>query len=300
MSETFQSLSPIDDSVVWSGDETTAEQVDVVMAAAAQASRRWRTTSLDERMEIVRRYAKQLESNRELLTELISREVGKLPWDARGEVAAAIAKAELSIQAHQQRRSDQWLEEGPLTRTVRFRPLGVALVLGPFNFPLHLPGGQIIPALLSGNAVVMKPSDQATAIAQWMAAAWREAGLPADVFQLILGRVAPAVAAIDSPHVDAVFLTGSKSAGQAIHRQLAGRYDVLLALELGGNNPIVVMGDQAADKVAALVSCSAFISSGQRCTCAHRAIFVEGPETDAQIKATIGADQHASRRFARR
>ena len=124
-----------------------------------------------------------------------------------------------------------------------------------------------------------------------MAAAWQEAGLPADVFQLILGRVAPAVAAIDSPHVDAVFLTGSKSAGQAIHRQLAGRYDVLLALELGGNNPIVVMGDQAADKVAALVSCSAFISSGQRCTCARCAIFVEGPETDAQIKATIGATE---------
>jgi succinylglutamic semialdehyde dehydrogenase len=291
MSKTCQSISPIDDTLVWSGDETTADQVGDVMAAAARASRRWRTTPLEERIDIVRRYAQQIESNRDLMTELISREVGKLPWDAAGEVAAAIAKAELSIQAHQQRRSDHVLEEGALTRTVRFQPLGVVLVLGPFNFPLHLPGGQIIPALLSGNAVVMKPSDQATAIGQWMAAAWRAAGLPADVFQLIVGGVAPAVAAIDSPHVDAVLLTGSKSAGQAIHRQLAGRYDVLLALELGGNNPIVVTGDQAADKVAALVSCSAFISSGQRCTCARRAIFVEGPETDAQIKATIGRSE---------
>ena len=287
MSTTFQSVSPINDTVVWSGTETTADQIDSVMGAAASASLRWRNTPLETRIDVVRRYTQYIDANRQTVSELITREVGKLPWDAAAEVSAAIAKSELSIRAIRQRRDNQIVEEGSPRRLVRYQPIGVVLVLGPFNFPLHLPGGQIIPALLAGNAVVMKPSDQATAVGEWMANAWQASGLPNDVFQLILGRVAPAVAAIDSPHVGGVFLTGSRAAGQAIHRQLAGRYDVLLALELGGNNPIVVSGDVPASDVASTVTFSAFVSAGQRCTCARRAIFVDGPETDDQIQATV-------------
>ncbi len=287
MSQTFQSVSPINDTVVWSGTETTADQIDSVMKAAASASLRWRKTSQESRIDVVRRYAQYIDANRHAISELITREVGKLPWDAAAEVGAAIAKSELSIRALRQRRDNQIIEAGSPRRMVRYQPIGVALVLGPFNFPLHLPGGQFIPALLAGNAVVMKPSDQATAVGEWIAEAWKKCGLPDDVFQLIVGRVAPAVTAIDSPHVGGVFLTGSRAAGQAIHRQLAGRYDVLLALELGGNNPIVVSADVPASDVASTVTFSAFTSAGQRCTCARRAIFVDGPETDKQIQATV-------------
>ncbi len=287
MSATFQSVSPIDDTVVWSGTETSQQQIQTVMETAAGAAARWRKSSLDDRIDVVRRYAKYIEANRQSISDLITREVGKLPWDAAAEVAAAIAKTELSIRALVERRGDEIVDQGSPRRTIRYRSLGVTLVLGPFNFPLHLPGGQIIPSLLAGNAVVMKPSDQATAVGQWIAAAWQASGLPADVFQSIVGRVDPAVAAIDSAHVGGVFLTGSRAAGQAIHRQLAGRYDVLLALELGGNNPLVVVGDLPSPEVASLVTFSAFVSSGQRCTCARRAIFVDGPETDRQIEATI-------------
>lgn len=287
MSTRFSSISPVDGSVVWQGEATTADEVDSVMARAAQASRAWRATPLQDRIDVVHGYGQQLQASRQQLAELISREVGKLSWDAAGEVGASIAKIDLSIQAIQQRRSDQRIEAGAVDRRIRYRPLGVSLVLGPFNFPLHLPGGQIIPALLAGNAVVFKPSDQATAIGHWMIEAWRAAGLPDGVLQIIVGGVETAVAAIDSPDLSGVFLTGSHAAGCAIHRQLAGRPDVLLALELGGNNPIVVTGDVATTRSASIVSFSAFITSGQRCTCARRAIVVESESADRQIDVLL-------------
>jgi succinylglutamic semialdehyde dehydrogenase len=291
MSASFSSISPIDGSVVWQGDATPADQIEQVMSRAAEQGRAWRATSVQDRVELVRRYGQQLEKSREELTDLISREVGKLPWDAAGEVGASIAKIELSIQALEQRRSEQSIDGGAVQRRIRYRPLGVSLVLGPFNFPLHLPGGQIIPSLLAGNTVVFKPSDQATGIGQWMTEAWHAVGLPEGVLQMITGGVDTAVAAIDSPHVTGVFLTGSHAAGCAIHRQLAGRPDVLLALELGGNNPIVVTAEVPATTASAIVSFSAFITSGQRCTCARRAIFIESEFTEEQIDALIEVTQ---------
>ncbi|QDT13355.1 aldehyde dehydrogenase family protein [Stieleria marina] len=283
----MKTISPIDDSIVWKGSETDAADVPQIMQRADQAGRLWRRVGVERRIEIVQKYASYLTDNRDEITQLIVHEVGKLSWDAAGEVSASIAKAAVSIEAMQQRRFGAVVDQGPPRRTIRYQPLGVAVVLGPFNFPLHLPGGQVIPALLSGNAVVMKPSEQATAVGFWMANAWQAAGLPEDVFNLIIGRVEPATAAIDSPFTKGVFLTGGQAAGQAIHRQLAGRYDVLLALELGGNNPIVVMGDVEAKATSMTVSFSAFISAGQRCTCARRAYFVAGKETDDQISELV-------------
>lgn len=287
MTAVVRSVSPINGDVVWQGEATDQQAIEVAMSRAAETLRAWRTTEPAARIDIVRRYAQHLESHRDEITDLICTEVGKLRWDAAAEVTAAIAKIELSIQAFSQRRSEQLISGSSLQRRIRYHPLGVALVLGPFNFPLHLPGGQIIPALLAGNTVVFKPSDQATAVGQWMVEAWRVAGLPAHVVQIISGGVETAVAAIDSIHVGGVFLTGSRNAGRAIHRQLAGRPEVLLALELGGNNPIVIHTDVDAETAAGIVSFSAFISTGQRCTCARRAIFVAGDLTDQQIDALL-------------
>ena len=286
MSTKISSISPIDDSLVWSGEATDSQQIDLVIQRAADVSADWRRVPVDDRIAIVRRYGEFLSEHRDEIGSLITREVGKLGWDARGEVAASIAKVELSIEALSQRRNTQTIAAGGVSRVTRFQPLGVALVLGPFNFPLHLPGGQIIPALLSGNTVVFKPSEQATAVGQWIVKAWQHAGLPDGVLQLLVGGVDTAVAAIDHPQVAAVFLTGSRAAGKAIHQQLAGRPDVLLALELGGNNPIVVT-DVAAEVAASIVSFSAFISSGQRCTCARRAIFTDNAQSTACIEALV-------------
>ncbi len=298
MATKLASISPVSGEVVWSGRAATESEIDVAMQAASTAHASWSRMPIDQRFEIVRRYGHYLQENRQALAELLTLEVGKLAWDASAEVGAAIAKVELSIQAVQQRQSTHVVSESmeavpsgnaevSVVRRVRHQPLGVVVVLGPFNFPLHLPGGQIIPSLLAGNTVIFKPSDQATAIGFWMLEAWRHAGLPDGVLQLIPGGVQTAVAAIDSPLVSGVFLTGSREAGRAIHRQLAGRFDVVLALELGGNNPIVVADDASPDDVASVVSFAAFVSSGQRCTCARRAIFINSGSTDRQLEALL-------------
>ena len=287
MTQHFSSRSPIDGSTVWEGPESTPDEVAAVMRQAHESWPLWRRTPVTRRIEIVRRFAEILNQRRQEISTLITREVGKLPWEADAEVTAAIAKAELSIQAMQDRRGEQVAVEGAVSRVVRYRPIGVTLVLGPFNFPLHLPGGQIIPLLLAGNTVVFKPSDQATGVAAWTVDAWREAGLPDGVLGSIVGGVAPAVSAIDSAELGGVYLTGGRAAGKAIHRQLAGRPAVLLALELGGNNPLMIVGDPHPQRLADLVTFSAFVTSGQRCTCARRAIFVRGDATQHQIDAVI-------------
>jgi succinylglutamic semialdehyde dehydrogenase len=296
MSANFSSLSPIDEKPVWQGHETQNDEIEKIMHRASLAGQTWQMTTLEQRIQVVRNYQSRLEADRAEIEALIVREVGKLPWEVAGEVGASIAKIDLSVQAYQQRRSDQTGDptasnDSPVQRKIRYRPLGVTVVLGPFNFPLHLPGGQIIPALLAGNAVVFKPSEQATAVGQWIVDAWRSAGLDEDLLQPIFGGPSVAGRAIDSRHTAAVFLTGSRAAGRAIHRQLAGRPDVLLALELGGNNPIVIAEDVAVDTVAAIVSASAFISAGQRCTCARRAIFVESASTTSQIERLVKRTQ---------
>ena len=296
MSTEFESVSPIDGEVVWSGKATPPEEVQQRMTRSHIAWQKWKRTPLDSRIAIVRRYGEEVASARQEIADLITREVGKLSWDSAGEVAASIAKVEVSIKALQERRSTSVLEDVSsqsvtVSRRVRYQPLGVTLVLGPFNFPLHLPGGQIIPALLAGNSVVFKPSEQATAVGEWMVDAWDRAGLPQDVLQMIPGEAATATAAIDAPELAAVFLTGGQRAGEAIHRRLAGRPAVLLALELGGNNPVVLMNDTDPAVAARLVSFSAFISAGQRCTCARRALFVVGDKTEQQIEALVQRTQ---------
>ncbi len=266
-------------TVQWACENATPPlEIPQIMADSAAAGEYWRRTDPEERIAIVKAFGNHLSENRGEVERLIATEVSKLPWDAAGEVTAAIAKIDLSIDAFLNRRSKQNISAtaGGPSRVVRYQPLGVALVLGPFNFPLHLPGGQIIPALLAGNSVVFKPSEQATAVGLWIQSAWRHAGLPERVLQTIVGGSDVAVAAIDAPETKAVFLTGSRAAGHAIHRQLAGRPGVLLALELGGHNPIVVADPCDAVQAAEVVSFSAFVSAGQRCTCARRAIYVGG------------------------
>lgn len=280
MSTTFIAREAISGAEICRVPATEPAEIAAKMVLSASAGENWRRAEQATRIEIVQAFGDFLSDHRVEITDLISREVGKLSWDASGEVAAAIAKVSLSIEAFNQRRSTQTLlptATGP-ARVVRYQPLGVTLVLGPFNFPLHLPGGQIIPALLAGNSVVFKPSEHATAVGLWLQAAWQLAGLPKDVLQVIVGGPDVAIAAIDSPRVHGVFLTGSRAAGRAIHRQLAGRPGVMLALELGGHNPVVTVGPVDPVAVADVVSFSAFVSAGQRCTCARRAVFVDADE----------------------
>lgn len=287
MTTPLTSYSPLDGSVVFNGTATETDQVAEVMQRAGEARGPWRRTTPEQRIEIVRHYATELENRSGEISELLSREVGKLAGDAATEVKSSIAKVEVSIDALKNRRAEHVISRGEFAQHIRYEPIGVALVLGPFNFPLHLPGGQIIPALLAGNTVVFKPSEQTVAVGQWMVDAWHRAGLPPDVLQLIIGGGPVATAAIDSPHLGGVFFTGSRKVGQAIHRQLAGRPEVIVALEMGGHNSVVVADAPAGAPLAAQLTYSAFVSAGQRCTCARRAVIVNSSGTEALIDGLV-------------
>ena len=229
------------------------------------------------------RFAERVRAGTDELAAAISAEVGKPPWEARAEAALVAAKVEISIEAVATRRTT--FASGPAV--TRFRPHGVCVVLGPFNYPAHLPNGHIVPALIAGNCVVMKPSEQAPLTAELMARYWADAGLPDGVLGIAQGGRAAAEHLLDHPELDGVFLTGSVTTGLAIHRRFAGRPQTMLALELGGNNPLVV--HDAADHVAAayLTTLSAYLTAGQRCTCARRLIVPVGGEGDRFVGELI-------------
>ncbi|XZE53489.1 succinylglutamate-semialdehyde dehydrogenase [Planctomycetaceae bacterium SH139] len=292
----LSSLNPADQTVVWRGRLATESQVEQAMqaatAAATDKATGWAGTSSEQRTAIVRRYETILRDAQDELADLISRETGKPLWECQGEVATCIAKVELSIQAAGERRAPLQTMVGEATAEVAYRPLGVVLVLGPYNFPAHLPGGQMIPALLAGNTIVFKPSELTPAVGEWLVDAWQQAGLPAGVVNLLQGGREVAEWAIDSPQLDAVMFTGSLRAGRAIHRRLAGRTDVLLTLEMGGNNPLLVLPDPdglVADlsQIAGMIVASAYVTAGQRCTCARRLILLDDTWSDALLETLI-------------
>jgi succinylglutamic semialdehyde dehydrogenase len=148
----------------------------------------------------------------------------------------------------------------------------VMAVLGPYNFPAHLPNGHIVPALIAGNAVVFKPSEKTPAVGEALVACFHRAGVPATVVQLVVGGPATGEALIMHDGIDGVLFTGSARAGLAINRALAGDPGKIVALEMGGNNPIVAWDTPKIADAAALIVQSAFATAGQRCTAARRLI----------------------------
>jgi len=157
-------------------------------------------------------------------------------------------------------------------------------VLGPYNFPGHLPNGHIVPALLAGDTVIFKPSEETPLVGEWMARCWAEAGLPDGVFTLLQGGRDTGAALVGGA-IDGLLFTGSAGAGAHFRRLFVDRPEVILALELGGNNPLIAWdGDPAA--IASIVVQSAFITTGQRCSCARRLIVPHGAVGDAIVEAT--------------
>jgi succinylglutamic semialdehyde dehydrogenase len=148
-----------------------------------------------------------------------------------------------------------------------------------------LPNGHIVPALLAGNCVIFKPSEMTPGAGALMVEAWEAAGLPAGVLNLVQGAHEAGAALLDAQGLNGVLFTGSAQTGALIHRKFAGRPDVMLALELGGNNPLIVWPPTDTKAAANLIAQSAFITSGQRCSCARRLIVPEGAAGDDIIAA---------------
>jgi succinylglutamic semialdehyde dehydrogenase len=268
----IENRSPADLSAVISRHEWAAAQASRAVEAARQAQRAFGQRPASERAQLVRNIGVTLKKHEEELARAIALDVGKPLWEARTEAQACSAKAAITADEGLKLVSD-YPAPGQAGAECRFRPLGVLAVLGPFNFPVHLPNGHVLPALACGNAVVFKPSEIAPHAAEVYARCLEEAGVPPGVFNLVQGGPAAGAALSAHPDVDGVLFTGSWNVGQAIAKASLGQTK-LLALEMGGKNAAIVLPD--ADPAKALYDTvfSAFVSAGQRCTAASRVIVV--------------------------
>ena len=247
--------------------------VDATVDRARRAWPAWAAQPLATRIELCRRFANEVRKSQDKFAELIARETGKPLWEARTEVESVIAKVDISVSAYAERTGQKKLDSALQgTAAVRHKPHGVMVVLGPYNFPAHLPNGHIVPALIAGNVVIFKPSEKTPAVGEFLLACFHRAGISAAVIQLLVGGPAEGQALVAHRDVDGVLFTGSAQAGIAINKKLATSPGKIVALEMGGNNPIVVIDTPKVADAAILVVQSAFTSAGQRCTAARRLI----------------------------
>ena len=247
------------------------------MGRARKAFPAWRDLGFEGRAAILRRFAEEARERVPEIAELISREVGKALWDACGEASLLGPKVDVTLDTGMQYVAP--IEPAPGQRATFF-PRGVLAVYGPFNFPVHLPNGHIVPALATGNTVVFKPSELAPATGEWMVKLWREVGLPSGVLEIVQGNGAIGEALAVHPDVDGILFTGSYATGRAIQQATLDQPHKLLALELGGSNALIVCGDADLDLAVSEAALSIAASTGQRCTCARR-LFVARELADA-------------------
>ncbi len=286
----FDSVNPANNDVLWQGQGADATQVHDAITAARTAFPAWSLSSYEERLAMVKAFQTQLKEKAEQIALAIAQETGKLLWETRTEAAAMAGKIDLSAKAYEERTGVVSKPAPPGTQAwLRHRPHGVVAVFGPYNFPGHLPNGHIVSALLAGNTVVFKPSEQTPMVAELTIKCWLDAGLPAGVINLVQGARETGIALANHNGIDGLFFTGSSSTGMLLHKQYAGRPEKILALEMGGNNPLIV--SQVTDQRAAVheIIQSAYISAGQRCTCARRLYVPNGVAGDTLISLLVTA-----------
>lgn len=280
-------INPANGAVLWHATHATADEVDTACSAARTAFASWSSTPLQLRIDIVQRFRDALKADAEGLAELISQEVGKPLWESRTEVAAMASKVDISVQAHAARTGTVSSHVADGEVVLRHRPHGVFGVVGPYNFPGHLPNGHIVPALIAGNTLVFKPSEFAPRTAVKTVELWQQAGLPAGVLNLVNGARDTGGVLAQHRALDGILFTGSYQTGALLHRQFAGQPGKMLALEMGGNNALVVWHVADMDAAVHHTIMSAFISAGQRCTCARRLIVADSIEGNAFIARLV-------------
>lgn len=283
----FHSTNPASGYTTWEGNAATRTEVELAVQAAREAAVSWAAIRVHERVAYLERFRDKLSERKEHFVHVISQDTGKPLWESRTEVDAMLAKITLSKQAYEAFCGPAQNDFAQGASAVRFKPHGVVAVLGPFNLPGHLPNAHMVPALLAGNTVVFKPSELTPAVGRELAELWLAADLPAGVFNMIQGDADTGRCLIEHHDLDGVFFTGGYETGQSIHRALAGSPEKIVALEMGGNNPLAIADIDDVNAAAYWTIQSAFITSGQRCTCARRLIVLESKTRDAFLDRLI-------------
>jgi succinylglutamic semialdehyde dehydrogenase len=285
--EAMQKHNPVSGELLWEGLAANAEQVAAACQAAREAFPAWAKKPFGERQAIVERFARLLEANKDELTTTLAQETGKPRWEAATEATAMINKIAISIKAYHTRTGETHTSMPDGAATLRHRPHGVLAVFGPYNLPGHLPNGHIVPGLLAGNTIIFKPSELTPRIGEQVMKLWEQAGVPQGVLNLVQGGRETGQALAQQISLDGLLFTGSANTGYQLHRQFAGQPEKILALEMGGNNPLIVENPADIDGAVHVAIQSAFITAGQRCTCARRLLVKKGERGDAFIQRLV-------------
>lgn len=291
----FSSINPATEEVVWQGNAAREEEIENAVNAAKKASIFWRDFSLEKRTACLLQFQSMLEQKKHELAEIISKEIGKPLWESQSEVGAILNKVSISIEAYQDRCRQMLSKTSDITSIVRHKPHGVVAVFGAFNFPGHLPSGHIIPALLAGNTVVFKPSELAPMTAELLTECWEKTSLPKGVFNLIQGDGKTGEMLANHNDINGLFFTGSYRVGSSLSNSFGKTPEKILALEMGGNNPLVVhdLPHHSEQIMAAVYHTlqSAFMTSGQRCTCARRLIVTRQANSEHFVEQLINSTE---------
>jgi len=265
------------------------ESISRAVAAARAAFPAWSALPIDERIGYLHALEQHYREEKESIARIISDSTGNPMWESRQEVDAMANKIPISIEAFSERCREHPRPLADATGYTRFRPHGVLAVLGPFNMPGHLPNGHIVPALLAGNTVILKPSELTPATGEIFTRAFAAARIPDGVFNLLHGGRETGAALVEHPDINGILFTGSTAGGVALQRICAEQPGKMLALEMGGNNPLIVHKSGDVHAAVYLIIQSAFITAGQRCSCARRLILIRGQESDALLEKLTAA-----------
>ena len=253
------------------------EQTNEAIAAAREAAKSWRDSGIHRRAEILDHIGNEILTRKEELGTLLSREEGKILPEGMGEVERAghIFKFFAGEAVRIAGTSMDSVRPGVDVEITR-EPVGVVGIITPWNFPIAIPAWKIAPALAFGNTVVFKPAGLVPATAQALAGIIADSGLPAGVFNFVMGSGGEVgTAIVESPLVDAVTFTGSVATGRNVLVKTAER-QARVQLEMGGKNPLVVLDDADLETSVECALNGAFYSTGQRCTASSRLIVTEG------------------------
>jgi succinylglutamic semialdehyde dehydrogenase len=283
----FTSTNPANNELLWQGDSASSQQVDTAVAGAREAFYEWAAWTFEQRLAVVEKFAELLGENKEDIATTIAQETGRLLWETRTEIGAMQGKVGISVKAYNERTGTV---ENPMPGAkafIRHKPHGVVAVFGPYNFPAHLPNSHITPALLAGNTVVFKPSELTPLVAEKVMKIWQQAGLPDGVINMVQGEVETGKALAGHSGIDGLFFTGSSATGHLLHQQFAGQPGKILALEMGGNNPLIVKDVEEVEAAVHDIIQSAFVTTGQRCTCTRRLFLQNDAKGDAILARLV-------------
>jgi succinylglutamic semialdehyde dehydrogenase len=274
MTQYFISKNPITGETLWKGPSSSQQEIDSAISLARKVFPIWSNLSLQTRIEILLKFKESLELAKLSFAEIISKETGKPLWESKTEVDSMVAKVDISIKAYRQRCPEFLSTNSSISSITRHKPHGVAAVFGPFNFPGHLPNGHIVPALLAGNTVIFKPSELTPLVGEEMVKLWKNAGLPEGVINLVQGGAQTGSLLAMHSDLNALFFTGSWRIGKLLSQQFGAYPEKILALEMGGNNPLIIGKISNYTAAAYHTTQAAFLTAGQRCTCARRLILI--------------------------